>query len=75
MNLVVCKFKMREWQSIIGITDQVIEMDPHNVKCLYFRGKAYIELQEYDQAVECLKKLVQIDPSHTDGRKEYERAK
>lgn len=44
MNLTVCKFKMREWQSIIGITDQVIDMDPNNVKCLYFRGKAYIEL-------------------------------
>lgn len=50
-------------------------MDPKNVKCLYFRGKAFIELQEFDKAVECFRSLVEIDPSHADGRKEYVRAK
>jgi len=33
-------------------------MDPNNVKALYFRGKALIEVQEYSQAVDCLQKLV-----------------
>lgn len=75
MNLVVCKFKLKEYQSIIGITDQVLEMDPNNIKCLYFRGKAYLELQEYDNSVNCLQKLVQIDPNHVDGRNELARAK
>ena len=39
-NLVVCKFKQQEWQSIIGITDQILgeNMDPNNIKALYFRG-------------------------------------
>lgn len=50
-------------------------MDPRNTKCLYFRGKALIELQEYDRSVETLKQLVEIDPSHAEGRKEFERAK
>jgi tetratricopeptide (TPR) repeat protein len=46
-NLVVCKHKVREFQSIVNITDQVIDMDPNNVKCLYFRGNAFLELTEY----------------------------
>ena len=54
LNLVVCKHKMDEWQSVVNITDQIIEMDPNNVKCLYFRGLAYLKLQEYIKSVECL---------------------
>ena len=50
-------------------------MDPRNIKCWFFRGKAFLELQEYDQGVDCFKRLVEIDPANADGRKEYERAK
>jgi tetratricopeptide (TPR) repeat protein len=75
LNLVVCKYKTKEFESIIGITDQIIEMDPNNVKCLYFRGKALIELKEYSKAVDCFTKLVHVDPNHAEGRKELENAK
>lgn len=75
VNLVVCKYKLKEYESIINITDQIIEMDPNNTKALYFRGKAYLETQEYGKAVEYLTKLCRIDPNHADGRAELERAK
>ena len=75
LNLVVCKHKLKDWQSIVGITDQILEMDPSNVKCLYFRGNALLELQEHARSVECLAKLVQIDPKHADGRSLFEKAK
>ena len=75
MNLVVCKHKMKQYQSVVSITDQVMEMDPNHVKCLYFRGFALLEVQEYDQAVECLQRLVHVDPSNQDGRNLFERAK
>lgn len=50
-------------------------MDPANVKCLFFRGNAFLELEEYDKAVECLQKLINVDPNHKDGRNLFERAK
>ena len=50
-------------------------MDPNNIKAYFFRGKALIETQEYDKAVEALAKLVHIDPNHVEGRNEYARAK
>ncbi len=75
LNLVVCKHKLKEWQSIVGITDQVLEMDPSNVKGLYFRGNALLELKEFERSVESLTKLIQVDSKHTDGRALYEKAK
>lgn len=50
-------------------------MDPKNTKCLYFRGKAFMEVQEYDKGVKCLTQLCQIDPNHVDGRNELAKAK
>jgi cytochrome c-type biogenesis protein CcmH/NrfG len=50
-------------------------MDASNVKALYFRGNALMELQEFDRSIECLSKLVQVDPKHTDGRALFEKAK
>ena len=58
LNLAVCKYKLKEFASIIGITDQVLEMDPNNVKGLYFRGKAFIETEEFGKAVESFTRLV-----------------
>jgi peptidyl-prolyl isomerase D len=75
VNLVVCKYKLKEYESIINITEQIIEMDPNNTKALYFRGKAYLETQEYAKAVDSLTNLCRIDPNHSDGRAELERAK
>lgn len=75
MNLVVCKYKTKEYSSIIGITDQVIDMDPNNIKCYYFRGKAYIELKEFDNAVKAFTELTKIDPNYQEGKNELIRAK
>jgi hypothetical protein len=39
-NLVVSKFKMGENVSVVGITDQMLEVDPKHAKALYFRGQS-----------------------------------
>ena len=70
-NLVVCKHKMQEYQSVIGITDQILsdQMDPNNTKALYFRAMAFLKIDEYDDALECAKKLISVDPEHKEGAK------
>lgn len=76
-NLTVCKHKMGEWQSVIGITDQVLseQMDPNNVKAMYFRGYAFIKQELFEEAVDVLKELVALDPKHAEGAKLLAQAK
>lgn len=38
------------------------------------KGKGFLELTEFEKAVDALSKLVEYDPENEDGRKEYERA-
>lgn len=76
-NLVVCKHKMEEWQSVIGITDQILDegMDPNNIKAMYFRSQALLKEEEYDQSVDCIEKLLELDASHAEAKKLLARVK
>jgi hypothetical protein len=70
-NLVVCKFKMMEFASVIAITDQLLEMEPKHVKGLYFRGLSQIKEQDFDGGVKTLSFLAnEVDPSNNDFKVE-----
>jgi tetratricopeptide (TPR) repeat protein len=76
-NLVVCKHKMQEWNSVIGITDQILSetMDPKNIKAYYFRTHAQLNLGLYEEAVKTVEALLEIDPTHAEAKKLLGRAK
>lgn len=71
-NLVVCKFKMKEYASVIAISDQIIDMAPNHVKALFFRGKSQYMIEDFDPAVETLTKLCELEPSNADFKKELD---
>ena len=70
-NLTVCKHKMEEWQSVLGITEQVLseQMDPGNKKAMYFRAFALIKTEEFEGAISCIQDLLKIDPEHAEAKK------
>lgn len=48
INVVVCKWKMQQYTSVVNIAEQVLsDMDSENVKCLYFLGKANAAQEKY----------------------------
>mmetsp|Transcript_17944 Transcript_17944/g.30530 ORF Transcript_17944/g.30530 Transcript_17944/m.30530 type:complete len:88 (-) Transcript_17944:55-318(-) len=61
---------MEEWQSVVGITEQILDerMAPNNVKALYFRAFALLKLEDFDEAVNWAQKLLVVDPNHAEGK-------
>lgn len=43
---------------------KILELDPNNTKALFYLSIAYMDLSKYDNALEVLDKLIQIDSSH-----------
>ena len=72
---MVCKFKRKKYTSIIKMTEKIMEMDPNNVKSLYFRGKAFLEMKDFDPSIDCFYRICQLDPTHSDGKSELIKAK
>lgn len=75
MNVAVCKMKVKEYESIIDITNQVIDFNPKSLKAWFLRGRAYAELQEFNKAVDCFKNALDIDPSNKASRTEFDKMK
>lgn len=74
-NLCVCKFKMKEYQSVIAITDQIMEWAPRHAKALYFRAKSQYLAEEFDSAIGTLNLLCEVEPNNTDFQAELAHAK
>jgi len=74
-NLVVCKFKVKEFTSVIGITEQILEMEKNHQKGLYFRAKAQVEVADFSDAIETFTTLCTLVPENKDFRKELDRAR
>ena len=64
MNVVVCKAKQDQWQSVVDVTDQVIEFAPENLKCWYWRGVGQRHVEEYQESMKSLKRAIELDPKH-----------
>ena len=74
-NLVVCKFKMGENVSVIGITDQMLEVEPKHAKALYFRGQSQVKLEDFDAGVKTLTFLsTQVDDKNADFKMQLQKA-
>ena len=50
-------------------------MAPNHAKALYFRGKSQIATEEFDQGIETLTQLCEIEPDNVDFKKELDRSK
>lgn len=74
-NLCVCKFKLQEYQSVVAITEQIIDFAPNHPKALFFRGKCQYLVEEFDPAIATLTKLCKQDPDNADFKAELDMAK
>ena len=67
-NLVVCKVKQNEWNSVLLVTDQIMEMDPKHKKSLYYRAKSQKELEKFKDATETINSYLELYPEDADGK-------
>lgn len=71
LNNAACKLKLKEYKEAAKLCSKVLEVDSKNVKALYRRAQAYIELVELDLAELDIKKALEIDPDNRDVKLEY----
>jgi tetratricopeptide (TPR) repeat protein len=62
-NQALCYYKFGEIRKAIACVDQVLGKDPHYVKALYRRAKAYRHLDEYDHAQADLDMALAVCPT------------
>ncbi|KAG5588783.1 hypothetical protein H5410_049217 [Solanum commersonii] len=71
LNNAACKLKLKEYKKAAKLCSKVLEIDNKNVKALYRRAQAYIQLVDLDLAELDIKKALEIDPDNRDVKLEY----
>ncbi|KAH9679935.1 peptidylprolyl isomerase [Citrus sinensis] len=64
LNNAACKLKLKEYKQAEKLCSKVLELDSKNVKALYRRVQAYIQLVDLDLAELDIKKALEIDPDN-----------
>ncbi|KAH1047022.1 hypothetical protein J1N35_037806 [Gossypium stocksii] len=71
LNNAACKLKLKDYKKAKKLCTEVLELDDRNVKALYRRAQAYMELVDFDLAEADVKKALEIDPDNRDVKLEY----
>lgn len=75
LNNAACKLKLKDYKQAEKLCTKVLELDGSNVKALYRRAQAYIQLVDLDLAELDIKKALEIDPDNRDVKLEYKALK
>ncbi|XP_022979737.1 peptidyl-prolyl cis-trans isomerase FKBP62-like [Cucurbita maxima] len=75
LNNAACKLKVKDHRQAEKLCSKVLELDSRNVKALYRRAQAYIQLVDLDLAEQDLKKALEIDPENRQVKIEYRHLK
>ncbi|XP_030467348.1 peptidyl-prolyl cis-trans isomerase FKBP62-like [Syzygium oleosum] len=71
LNNAACKLKLKDFKEAEKLCTKVLEADGGNVKALYRRAQAYIQLVDLDLAEQDIKKALEIEPNNRDVKLEY----
>lgn len=71
LNNAACKLKMKDYKEAAKLCSKVLELETSNVKALYRRAQAYMNLADLDLAEFDIKKALEIDPDNRDVKLEY----
>ncbi|XP_062149948.1 peptidyl-prolyl cis-trans isomerase FKBP62-like [Alnus glutinosa] len=71
LNNSACKLKLGDYKQAEKLCTKVLELDSRNVKALYRRAQAYIQLVDLDLAELDIKKALELDPDNRDVKLEY----
>jgi len=63
-NMAACKLKDKEWAAVIEKAGKSLELDQKNPKVLYRRAQAYAQNGDNDEAINDLKKALEIEPEN-----------
>lgn len=73
LNCAACKLKLKEFRVAVDLCSKVLELEPENLKALYRRLQAYVQVGELDLAELDIKKALEIDPENREVKLELKK--
>lgn len=75
LNNAACKLKLKDYKQAEKLCTKVLELESTNVKALYRRAQAFMNMADLDLAEFDIKKALEIDPNNRDVKLEHKALK
>nr|AFK48961.1 unknown [Medicago truncatula] len=75
LNNAACKLKLKEYKDAEKLCTKVLDIESTNVKALYRRAQASMQLTDLDLAEIDIKKALEVDPDNREVKLEYKNLK
>ena len=75
LNGAAVSLKRKKWKDASESAGKALDLDAGNEKALYRRAQAFVEVEEYDEARRDVRKLLEGDDKHREGRALLQRIK
>ncbi|KAL3633269.1 Peptidyl-prolyl cis-trans isomerase fkbp65 [Castilleja foliolosa] len=75
LNNAACKLKLKDYKETVKLCTKVLELESTNVKALYRRAQAYMNMADLDLAEFDIKKALEIDPDNREVKLGYKTLK
>ena len=73
-NMCVIHARRGRWKEVVRYAEEALAVDPGYVKALYHKGRAMVEMSEYQGAIEVLQRACEIEKENPEVKKELARA-
>eukprot|EP00771_Trimastix_marina_P001703 gnl/Trimastix_PCT/2794.p1 GENE.gnl/Trimastix_PCT/2794~~gnl/Trimastix_PCT/2794.p1 ORF type:complete len:205 (-),score=41.46 gnl/Trimastix_PCT/2794:80-664(-) len=71
-NLAACYLALKNYARCIENAEEVLRLEPNNVKAIYRKGSAYLEMNELDRARTELRRAIEMSPRSQEIRRKYD---
>ncbi|KAH6765817.1 rotamase FKBP 1 [Perilla frutescens var. hirtella] len=75
LNDAACKLKLKEFKQAEKLCTKALELESSNVKALYRRAQAYLNMADLDLAEYDIKKALELDPDNREVKLVYKTLK
>ncbi|KAL7124564.1 hypothetical protein ABFS83_14G056800 [Erythranthe nasuta] len=75
LNNAACKLKLKDYKQAEKLCSKVLELESTNVKALYRRAQAYMNMADLDVAEIDIKKALELDPENREVKLGYKALK
>ncbi|KAG9089338.1 hypothetical protein FRC06_001593 [Ceratobasidium sp. 370] len=75
LNLAATNLQLGNWGEVLCDTTTVLLMDPISVKALYRSARALLELERFDEALDCCDRALKLEPHNQPLREERRAAR
>ncbi|CAF0918970.1 unnamed protein product [Rotaria sordida] len=60
VNRALCYIKLKQWDKVYQDVHHSLDLDPNYIKAHAYLGQYYIEQQQYDEAITCFKRALEL---------------